>query len=169
MPLTKDYSFESARLRYRGIERRDAEDIVRWRSDPANYRNFFNARPITMEDHLAWFDGYLKDTKRYDFLIETPDGKPVGTCGLSAIDESGCEISYMIGDVGSRGKGYATEALRALTEVAFTELEVDHVDARVLAHNKASAKVALGGGYSEHERVFRITRPGSAVDEQQER
>ena len=118
MPLTKDYSFESARLRYRGIERRDAEDIVRWRSDPANYRNFFNARPITMEDHLAWFDGYLKDTKRYDFLIETPDGKPVGTCGLSAIDESGCEISYMIGDVGSRGKGYATEALRALTEVA---------------------------------------------------
>ena len=164
MPLTKDYSFESARLRYRGIERRDAEDIVRWRSDPANYRNFFNARPISMEEHLMWFDGYLKDTTRYDFIIETPDGIPIGTCGLSGIGESGCEISYMIGDVGSRGKGYASEALRALTEVAFAELGVDHVDARVLPRNEASAKVAFGGGYSERERVFRISRAGAVAD-----
>ena len=146
MALSKDYRFESERLRFRGIEGRDAADIVRWRSDPANYRNFFNAAPVTPEEHLAWFERYLGDPTRYDFVIEDASGQAIGTCGLSGITEEGCEISYMIGDASARGRGYATEAVRALSVVAFRELGVGHIDAKVLAHNEASAKVALGGG-----------------------
>ena len=169
MALTKDYRFESARLRFRGVEERDAADIVRWRSDPANYRNFLDAHPITLEEHLAWFARYLGDPTRYDFVMEDASGKAIGTCGLSGISGEGCEASYMVGDVSARGKGYATEALRAITGVAFRELDVTHVDARVLAHNEASSKVALGGGFSEHERVYRIERPAPAPDEQPQR
>ena len=146
MALSKDYSFESERLRFRGIEERDAEAIVTWRGDPANYRNFLDPRPITLEGHLAWFSRYLDDPTRFDFLIEDGDGSAVGTCGLSNINGDSCEISYMIGAIESRGKGYATEALKALTEVAFRELGVEHVDARILAHNEASMRVAAGGG-----------------------
>lgn len=161
MALSKDYAFESERLRFRGIELGDAETIVSWRSDPENYRNFLDPRPITVGEHLAWFARYLGDPARYDFLIADKGGNAVGTCGLSEVDDDSCEISYMIGDPAARGRGYATEAVRALTEVAFRELGVKHVDARILPHNEASMRVATGGGFSEHERVFRRYASGA--------
>lgn len=156
--MDKDFSFESERLRFRGIRREDAEAIVAWRSDPANYRYFFNASPITLKGHLAWFERYLGDTTRYDFLVMGEDGKPIGTTGLSSITADSCEVSYMIGDVRARGKGYAKETVRRLTEVAFDELHVDNVYARIVAGNDASVAVVEAVGYSEAERVFRIGR-----------
>lgn len=165
MTLSKDYSFESERLKFRGIEERDAEIIVAWRSDPANYRFFLDPRPITLEGHLAWFSRYLDDSTRFDFLIEDKAGNAVGTCGLSSIDSGSCEISYMVGATEARGKGYATEAVQALTEVAFRELDVKHVDARILAYNEASMRVAASVGFSEHERLFRKYRDSAAPDQ----
>lgn len=156
MPLSKDYRFKSERLCFRGIEEGDACAIVRWRSNPDNYRYFFNSRPITMEEHCAWFKKYQKDPTRYDFIIEDSNGNAIGTCGLSRITGEGCEVSYMIGEVDARGKGYATEAIRAITDIAFSELGVSHIDARVLAHNDNSSKAALRSGFVEYERVFRI-------------
>ena len=141
---------------FRGITREDADVIVAWRSNPANYKNFLNAKPITKEDHLKWFEGYLTNPTRFDFLILEPDGKPIGTCALSDITEDFCEISYMIGDESCRGKGYAKEAVRALTKIAFDELGVSEIIARILSHNEASMHVVLGCGYSEHERIYRI-------------
>ena len=161
MPLSKDYRFESERLRFRGIEGRDAADIVRWRGDPDNYRNFLDPRPITLEEHLACFEGYLGDPTRFDFIVEDGEGRPIGTCGLSHIGGGGCEASYMIGDAASRGKGYATEALRALTDVAFRELGASHVDARILPHNAASMRVAERCGFTEAERVYRMAAGGN--------
>lgn len=156
--LTKDYSFRSERLCFKGIQKDDAELIVKWRSKPENYKNFLNAKPITLEDHLKWFAGYLKNPTRYDFMISELDGTKIGTCGLSDIDEASCEISYMIGEESCRGKGYAKEAVQALSDVAFKELGVEHIDARILSHNKASMHVVLKSGFSEYERVYRINK-----------
>ena len=156
--LTKDYHFESERLSFRGIGRDDAEAIVAWRSDPANYLNFFNAAPVTLEQHLSWFETYLTNMGRFDFVIRTKDGTPVGTCGLSKCDEGCWEISYMIGAVEARGKGYAKEAVRALSEVAFAELGVERVIARILPHNTASMAVVAAEGFEECERVYQLTR-----------
>lgn len=154
--MDKNYSFKSERLVFRGITREDADAIVAWRSNPANYKNFLNAKPITKEDHLKWFEGYLANPARFDFLILESDEKPIGTCALSDITEDSCEISYMIGDESCRGKGYAKEAVRALTKVAFEELGVKEIIARILTHNEASMHVVLGSGFSEYERIYRI-------------
>ena len=162
MALAKDYSFDSERLSYRGISEEDAPAIVGWRNDPQNYRNFLNAKPITLESHLEWFRRYINDPTRFDFMI-LEDGRPIGTCGLSSIGEGTCEASYMIGDVSCRGKGYAKEALKAITEIAFNEVGVDKVELHILPHNEASMRVALGGGYSESERVFTKSRPADGI------
>lgn len=154
--MDKNYSFKSERLVFRGITRDDADVIVAWRSNPANYKNFLNAKPITKEDHLKWFEGYLANPARFDFLILESDGKPIGTCALSDITEDSCEISYMIGDESCRGKGYAKEAVRALTKIAFDELGVSEIIARILSHNEASMHVVLSCGYGEYERIYRI-------------
>ena len=144
--MNKDVSYRSARLLLRGIRREDAAKIVHWRSDPDNYRTFFDARPITMEEHLTWFERYLVDDARYDFMIFNEDGQPIGTAGLSSITDDSCEVSYMIGEKAERGKGYATEAVRLLTDVALRELGVKRVVARVRPENEASARVVIGGG-----------------------
>lgn len=168
--MDKNMEFASERLRYRGITDADAGLIVAWRSDPENYQYFFEARPITVEGHLAWFHRYLGDEARYDFLILGEDGAPVGTCGLSSITPDSCEISYMIGDKAARGRGYAKETVRRLTSLAFDELGVSVVEARVVSGNDASVKVLIGGGYSEYERTFRAENPRTPdppADEQQ--
>ena len=156
--MDKDFSFKSERLRFRGIKESDAETIVAWRSNPANYRFFFNAKPITLEEHLVWFGRYLDDPTRYDFMMMGEGGESIGTVGLSSIASGSCEISYMIGDVKARGKGYAKEAVRRLTEIAFDELGVEEVVARVVPGNDASAAVLAGSDFAEVERVFRAKK-----------
>jgi len=145
-------------LRFRGIEERDASDIVLWRSNPQNYQFFLDPHPITLEGHLKWFARYLDDETRYDFLIEDMEGHSLGTCGLSAIGRGACEVSYMIGDPSARGRGYATEAVCALVEVAFRELDVVRVEARILPNNASSMRVVEKCGFGEAERVFRLTK-----------
>ncbi|MCI8469274.1 MAG: GNAT family N-acetyltransferase [Eggerthellaceae bacterium] len=154
--IAKDHVFASERLRYRGIARSDADRIVAWRSRPENYRTFFNARPITLPEHLRWYETYLHDDTRIDFMIIDAEGNPIGTAGLSNINGKSCEVSYMIGDESSRGKGFAKEALRAMCELAFDEMGVEEVVARVLPSNHASMGVARGAGFLEAERVFRL-------------
>lgn len=156
--LAKDFAFQSKRLRYRGIREEDADAIVEWRNNPDNYKNFLNAKPLTKEEHLAWFQKYLEDVTRYDFIIEDSNGDSIGTCGLSNITEKACEISYMIGALGARGKGYATEAIEALSKMAFDNLGVSFIEARILSHNEASIRAAEKCRYQEYERVFRLPR-----------
>lgn len=153
--LSKRHAFSSERLSYRGIEARDAGLIVAWRSDPDNARQFFGAPP-TLESHLEWFHGYLGDPTRYDFMILAPDGVRIGTVSLSGIDGDSCEVGYMIGDGSVRGKGYATEAVRAVTRLAFEELGVGLVSARIRTGNVASERVAAGAGFCDCEHVWRF-------------
>lgn len=160
MALTKEYSFSSERLKCRGIIGDDAEKIVQWRSDPANHRNFFNARPVSIDEHLSWFVNYLNDKTRYDFMILDNAERRIGTCGLSNITTDSCEISYMIGEKTARGKGYASEVVRALSDIAFRELSVREVIARIRPDNEASMHVVLAGGFTEVERVFKIEKSG---------
>ena len=156
--LSKRHSFSSERLSYRGIEGGDAELIVSWRSEPGNARNFFG-EPPTLESHLEWFRGYLSDESRYDFMILDPGGRRVGTVSLTGIGGRSCEVGYMIGDRSARGRGYATEAVRAAARLAFGELGVARVRARIRAGNEASERVAAGAGFRELEHVWELEAP----------
>ncbi len=160
--MNKDSVYKSERLELRGIALEDAETIVRWRSDPANYKNFFDQHPLTMDEHLAWFDRYLIDDTRFDFMIIDSEGTRIGTVGLSAINHESCEISYMIGNVEARGKGLATEVVETMSNIAFEELGVQKVWARILSHNVASARVIEGGGFEETERVYQRSKEQSS-------
>ena len=130
---------------------------MRWRGDPENYRHFLDPRPLTMEGHLAWYEEYLRDETRFDFMVLS-EGRPVGTVGLSCICADSCEISYMIGEASARGRGFATEAVGVMTQAAFRELGVEEVVARILPGNDASARVVGKAGFEEAVRVYRLAR-----------
>lgn len=154
--IAKDHTFSSERLTYRGIARDDAETIVAWRSRPENYRTFFADRPITLEEHLRWFEAYLADETRFDFMIVDADGRSIGTASLSHVGSETCEVSYLIGEEDARGKGFATEAVRAMCDLAAGELGATSIEARIRPENEPSAHVALAAGFTEEERVFRL-------------
>ena len=163
--LSKDYTFASERLSYRGINEDDTELIVAWRNDSDNARNFFS-KPPTLESHRNWFKQYLNDSNRYDFMIIDSDGEPIGTINLTDITKDSCDIGYMIGERTARKKGYATEAVRAISKVAFDVFGVKQVRASIKPENIASEKVVAGGGFRKHKHVWVIDAPDSFFEQQ---
>lgn len=152
--ISKNHTFVSKRLRYRGITLDDAEKIVGWRSEPDNYRYFFSGRPTIMKEHIEWFKRYMSDCSRFDFMISDLSGHRIGIVWLSDIVNDSCEVSYIIGEKESRNHGYATEAIQAICEMARKELGIVRFIARILPENIASQKTAEKAGFVEKERVF---------------
>ncbi|MES4886549.1 GNAT family N-acetyltransferase [Streptomyces sp. NPDC096012] len=93
-------------------------------------------------------------------LVREEDGRAVGGIGFhGAPDEEGrVEIGYDLVE-GARGRGYATEAVIALTEWALARADVDVVLATVEHDNAASQRVVARAGFTratvEEERTAR--------------
>ena len=101
--------------------------------------------PYTLADAQA-FIGHVERGGEPSFLITLRDGTIVGSCGVGRLRRDGPEIGYWIG-VPYWGRGYATEAARAVIDHAFEELghEVLFGGARVT--NPASRRVLEKCGY----------------------
>lgn len=79
------------------------------------------------------------------FLI-TLDGEPIGGCGLSLIDGPAPELGYWLG-VPYWGQGYATEAVRAVIDHAFLDLDHEALQAGARVTNPASRRVLEKCGF----------------------
>ena len=80
------------------------------------------------------------------FLITTREGVPVGACGVAAYDETAPEIGYWLG-AAFWNRGFATEAVRALIDFAFTEMEHDSLSAGARVTNPASRRILEKCGF----------------------
>jgi RimJ/RimL family protein N-acetyltransferase len=78
------------------------------------------------------------------FLI-TRDGAVIGACGIASQDGLP-DVGYWLG-VKSWGKGYATDAVRALIDFAFTELGHDILQAGARVTNPASRRILEKCGF----------------------
>ena len=73
------------------------------------------------------------------------DAEPIGACGVEA-REGGAEIGYWIGRH-YWGRGYATEAARAVIDHAFGDLGHDALQAGARVSNPASRRVLEKCGF----------------------
>ena len=80
------------------------------------------------------------------FLITAWDGAVLGCCGIGMRDGEHPEIGYWLG-VAFWGKGYATEAVRALIDHAFGELGHDVLVSGARVSNPASRRVLEKCGF----------------------
>jgi len=80
------------------------------------------------------------------FVVTLRDGGIIGACGLMAPENQNPEIGYWLG-VKHWGKGYATEAVRALIDHAFTDLDCEAVQAAARVTNPASRRVLEKCGF----------------------
>jgi len=80
------------------------------------------------------------------FLITLRNGAVIGACGFTQVDRHPPEIGYWLG-VKHWGKGYATEAVRAMIDHIFTDLGDEAIQAAARVTNPASRRVLEKCGF----------------------
>jgi RimJ/RimL family protein N-acetyltransferase len=82
-------------------------------------------------------------------LAITADSQLIGVIGLESADGgTTAEIGYWLAQP-AWGKGYATEAARAIVDHAFTGIGCTSMIARYAIGNEASRRILLGLGFEE--------------------
>ncbi|WP_245941968.1 GNAT family N-acetyltransferase [Sphingomonas gilva] len=114
--------------------------------------------------HAEEFLGMAKPFRFPSLLVfERTDGAPrlVGSCGIGKTDEGGAELGYWIA-VDSWGRGYATEAARAVVAAArglgHRRLEAGH-----FIDNPASGRVLEKVGFRATGQIVRRFSRGRAA------
>lgn len=139
--------FETERLVLRAPRLEDAKAIAALANDRRIAENTRRIpHPYTLADAKEFIAACRRTTGEMALTIATRDGKLIGGCGLTLLDGAAPEIGYWLG-VPHWGKGYATEAVRALIDYAFTELEYDALAAGARVANPASRRTLEKCGF----------------------
>ena len=101
--------------------------------------------PYKLADAECFIGGANKGAADAVFLITLHDRTIIGACGVTALDDQ-AELGYWLG-VPYWGKGYATEALHAVIDYAFTDLGHEAVNAGARVTNPASRRVLEKCGF----------------------
>lgn len=112
-------------------------------SDPAVMRYLPGGVTKTRAETAAELQGYIDHGEQYGYgfeaLIERATGAFVGDVGLDHLDDQ-VAIGYTLGSA-FWGKGYATEAARAVLAYSFDVLKFDTIIAVAQPENAASLRV----------------------------
>ncbi|MBN2048657.1 MAG: GNAT family N-acetyltransferase [Anaerolineaceae bacterium] len=112
---------------------------------------------------------YLLREDFWFFLFDKETGKVIGGCGVHPRNWAvpAFEIGYWL-RTGYEGKGFMSEAVRALTQFAFEQLGANRVMIRADERNQRSKAVALRCGYTYEGTLRNLERqwddPSSLTD-----
>jgi RimJ/RimL family protein N-acetyltransferase len=101
--------------------------------------------PYKVADAESFISGANRSGGEAVFLVTLRDKTVIGACGIMFHEETP-ELGYWLG-VSHWGKGYATEALHALIDYAFTDLGHDALQAGARVTNPASRRVLEKCGF----------------------
>lgn len=134
------------RLILRPLTVRNAEDAFEWQSDPEVNRYMVYPLYTDIEKTREWIAGLKPDENEFGFELKAT-GKIIGAGGIKYIeDENAWELGYNLNRA-YWGRGYATEASRALIKWAYeTEGARDFIACRATA-NAASGNVIRKCGF----------------------
>lgn len=136
---------ETQRLFLRAPRLEDAKQVAALANDKRIAENTRRLpHPYTRSDAEDFIAS--RDASELAFLITRHDETIIGACGIAAQEESAPEIGYWLG-VQHWGQGYATEAVRALIDYAFTELGHDSLQAGARVTNPASRRILEKCGF----------------------
>jgi RimJ/RimL family protein N-acetyltransferase len=102
--------------------------------------------PYSLADAQAFITNANASQHETAFLITTQNGTIIGACGIAMLDGKTPELGYWLG-LAFWGKGYATEAARAVIDHAFGDLGYDALLAGARVSNPASRRVLQKCGF----------------------
>jgi len=119
--------------------------------------------PYRQADAESWIVGVNADMEGETYLITLANGTVIGGCGFDMREGPAPEIGYWLG-AKHWGKGYATEAVRALIDHAFTNLDHKALQSSVRVTNPGSRRVLEKCGFQwTGVGLCRIRALGSSV------
>lgn len=121
--------------------------VLAYQSNP-RYLRFYEWEGRTeqgVRDFVGMFLGYQREEPRYRFQLAVTlreDGGLIGNCGVRLVAPGArvAEIGYELAPE-HWGRGYATEAARAMAAFGFAELGLHRLQSYCVADNIASARV----------------------------
>jgi RimJ/RimL family protein N-acetyltransferase len=146
----------------------DVDSLVEHANNVKVWRNLHDAfpHPYTRADAESWIRQTSALNPQTVFAI-TVAGEAVGGIGLhpgTDVHRRTAAIGYWLGEA-YWGRGIATEALRAVTDYAFSKFDFARLEAFVFEWNLASARVLEKAGYTREARLRkRVTKEGRTVD-----
>ena len=137
---------ETKRLALRAPRLEDAKTVATLANDRRIAENTARIpHPYKTPDAEGFISGANKAGGEAVFLITLRDKTVIGACGVRLQDETP-ELGYWLG-VPYWGNGYATEALHAVIDYAFTDLAHDALQAGARVTNPASRRVLEKCGF----------------------
>jgi len=145
----------SGRVYLRPFEASDAETYRRWRADaePMALAGWRERAPLSLaqvERRIARIaDDQGKEV--YTFLIcLVEDERPIGEVMLTDLDHvnGSASLGIVIGEPDEWGKGYGTDAVRALVDFGFAELRLERIWLEVATDNPRAERSYTKAGFT---------------------
>lgn len=127
------------RVQLRPFEKNDLPLLVRWNNDPEIRGLTGEVYPFSSHAAEAWFERIKDDPNRVWFIIEEREtGNPIGECGLLRIFPAWrtTDLTIILGEKSSHGRGYGTEAIHLLMDYAFGMLAMHRISIGVVGVNQ---------------------------------
>jgi RimJ/RimL family protein N-acetyltransferase len=140
-------TLRTERLLLRAPAPSDASALVRLLSERRIAENTLRIpHPYELADARAFINSANTTDDEIVFLIIPNGAGVIGACGIARMTDAGREIGYWIG-VPFWGRGYATEAARAVIDHAFGEFHYELLLAGARVSNPASRRVLEKCGF----------------------
>lgn len=100
--------------------------------------------PISKIEQIRWYENIIGDKQSSRFIIETKETQePIGMIYLSEIDwkNRDADTGIKLKRNAPKRQGYATDAVFALCEYAFNELQLNRISLKILENNNASIRL----------------------------
>jgi RimJ/RimL family protein N-acetyltransferase len=137
---------ETKRLALRAPRLEDAKTVAMLANDRRIAENTARIpHPYTHADAEGFINNANKASGETVFLITLRDRTIIGACGIATLDDAP-EVGYWIG-APYWGQGYCTEALHAVIDYAFTDLDHEALNAGARVTNPASRRVLEKCGF----------------------
>lgn len=152
----------NGRVRLRRVERADLAHFVTWFNDPEVRHSLAWIWPMGTAQEEAWFDAQARAEpalQPFSIDVRADDAEAgwriVGNMGFHTVDwpNRAAELGIAIGDKGVWGRGYGTEATRALVRWGLFELNLHRVWLRVYADNVAAIRCYEKVGFTLEGRL----------------
>ena len=155
------------KIRLRPFEKSDLGKCKQWINDPEIATALLRVLPVSMYEHINWYEKIIADQTTLTFAIETIENeKYIGNLGLRNIDWINRKGRFWIYlDKTEWGKGYGKEAISLLLKYTFNSLNLNKIYLDVASFNQRAIKVYDSIGFST-EGVLRedFYTDGSYVD-----
>lgn len=129
-------------VKLRAVEIDDLELLNKWANDPEIWYMLGGWHfPYSKNNTEKWIKNIdNNDSKNQIFAIETEEHGLIGTANLVNIDWKNKNAFHgiMLGNVDTRGKGYAQDVVMSLMRYAFDELGLNRLDGDMIEYNKLS-------------------------------